>query len=573
MSAKRGLGLKFQNKSSRPVLTREQFLYWRDILSKTLKLGTEFEINLPSAERGLQENVAEPCVHSKKKCVTDCANLETCLVERHPTFCLTRETGEFLGSPFQCPAKNDGDIEACIECPSWMLNCRGMDCAMHTPFCTICPSFLRQSDAAIENSDIRQDAEAVRTEMKNRFQPTGDVLKVAEFGVLEVKKDGSLVNNGGIEVPTVGRRVHWNSFYRMCKEIIDPIVERGGYINERCGQHFHLLVGYFGSGSGAFGGKSRVSGSVSELEIPMPEIIMANFHQLHRRYEAAQFWIMSTGESMETLTRWSKFRQPIRQYSAMQSPMRKIQRELADNIPGGGHGTAGKYASCSYYFCKFNQAGQVSTFHIENRIADGCLSPSVVSAWGMMIYAMLLKAVRLSQYGIMEIGTREYIAQLEAATPHLINGQNRDYGGSRVADTSGIGTSIPFFRDNSRELVQLLKGELNKLGPAFDILIQLADRPISLRRAQGDSWEDIENELNPQSREPDYDNRHLIESEVAEVVDLTGIVECEGQDIWIEEVAAHIDQPPVVVAEIVAELLSSGRYRWSDVVGALITTT
>jgi hypothetical protein len=315
------------------------------------------------------------------------------------------------------------------------------------------------------------------------------------------------------------------------------------------------------------------SGSHSELEIPMPEIILANFHQLHRRYEPALFWIMSSGEAMETLTRWSKFRQPIRQYGAMQSNMRKIQKELADNIPGGGQGTAGKYASCSYYFCKFDQDGNITTFHIENRIPDGCMAPSVVAAWGMMVYAMMLKAVRLSQYGLMEMGSREYAEQLEEASQHLINGHNREYGGHRVADTSGVGPYIPFYRESARELVQLLKGELNKFGPAFDILMQLADRPLSLRRAQGDSWEDIENELNPQGREEDSDNRYLIEDEVAEVVDLTGIVECENQDVWIEEVAAHIDHPPAMIAEIVAQFLSSGRYRWSDVVGALITTS
>ena len=44
MSAKRGLGLRFQKKASRPPLTREQFLYWKDFLSKVLKVGTEFEI-------------------------------------------------------------------------------------------------------------------------------------------------------------------------------------------------------------------------------------------------------------------------------------------------------------------------------------------------------------------------------------------------------------------------------------------------------------------------------------------------------------------------------------------------
>ena len=150
MGAKRGLGLKFQKKASRPPLSREEFLYWRDLLSKVLKLGTEFEINLPSADRGLKSKAAEPCIHSRKKCVDDCANLEMCLSERHPTFCQTRGSGSFLGKDFQCPAENDGDVASCTTCPSWMLNCRELDCALHAPFCTICPSFLRKSDAAID---------------------------------------------------------------------------------------------------------------------------------------------------------------------------------------------------------------------------------------------------------------------------------------------------------------------------------------------------------------------------------------------------------------------------------------
>jgi hypothetical protein len=399
--------------------------------------------------------------------------------------------------------------------------------------------------------------------MKQLLQPSGDVARVGPFGALEVKKDGSLVNNGGIEVPTVGRRVYWNSFYRMCKNIIEPIAARGGYINERCGQHFHLLAGYF-SGGGPGGG------SISELEEPMPEIILANFHQLNRRYELAMFWLMSSGEHMETLTRWAKFRQPILKYSAMQSPMRKIQRELADNIPGGNR-APGKYASSSYYFCRFSERGDVETFHIENRIADGCLAPSVVAAWGMLIYALALKAVRLSQYGVMEVGNRDYLTKLEKIYPHFINGQEREYGNTRSADTAGIGTHIPWLQENARELVQLLKAELNKLGPSFDILMQLADRPLSIRRTQGDSWDDIERELNPTGcREEEAPQ--IIEREVAELVDLTGIVDCASLEEWVEEVAASLDQPSEAVTETVTQLIQSDKYRWSGGVGALITT-
>lgn len=558
---KRGV-LKFQQKTSRPPLTREQCGYWLDHLPKILKIGTEFEINLPEPTAVLQKEDNSRCVHSDKPCVTDCVNLETCLVERHPTFCQTRASGQFLGESFACPAKGDDDVQACKECPAWMLNCRGLDCAMHTPFCTVCPSFTRVGHTAVEAADIRQDAETVRREMQKLLNPTGHLGEVGQ-GALEVKKDNSLQHNGGIEIPTVGRRVHWNSFYNMCKNIIEPIAGRGGYINERCGQHFHVLAGYF---------NKNVHQKISDLEEPMPEIILANLHQLHRRYELAMFWMMSSGENMESLTRWARFRQPIYRYSALRNKMSRVQKDLANNIICmGGANQNGKYASVAYHFCDFNPAGDVETFHIENRIADGCLSPAVITAWAMLCYALVMKSVRLSQYGIMEVGDQEFAAHVKQVMPHLIDGERRSWDGSRLADTSGIGPFIPFLREISREMVQLLKSELGNMGPAFNILMELAEKPVSLRRVEGDSWEKIEEDLyGPYAK--DEGGSYPNEEGIRELIDLAGIVECDNVDAWVEEVSANLGQDPAMVSAAVQNLLESGRYRWSEAIGALITT-
>lgn len=554
--------LKFQQKERRPPLTREQFLYWNDFLPKVLKIGTEFEINLPSPEKSLQIGERKGCINAEEACAKDCLNLETCLIDRHPTFCLTRATGKFLGKDFQCPAKSDSDTEACKSCPSWRLNCRGLDCAMYVPYCTTCPSFQR-AGKGVENGDIRHDAEAVRQEMVNLLQPTGFVGNFGEHGVLEVKKDNSLQHNGGIEVPTVGRRVHWHSFYKMCKDIIDPIVERGGYVNERCGQHYHVLTGYFGA-------HQKLSRSISELEQSMPEIILANLHQLHRRYELAMFWLMSGGDSMEYMTRWARFRQPIQKYSALQSRMAKVQEELNNTIHSMNANQKGKYASVAYHFCQFNDRGDVSTFHIENRIGDGTLSPAVVSAWAMLCYALVMKAVRLSQYGIMEVGDREYCNRIREIEPVLINGQDRGWDGDRRADTSGIGPYIPWLRDNAREMILLLKSELSNLGPSYDILMELADQPCSLRRIAGHSWEKIERDLYPQVE--DVEQGAQADDEIREIIDLAGVVDCDNVEMWIEEVAAHLGQEPPQIADVIYQMVESGEYRWSPPIGALITT-
>ncbi len=554
--------IRFQRKAGRPALSHEEVEYWTDLLGKILKIGTEFEINLPSPREALDSPEELPCIHSLKSCATDCANLDDCLVDRHPTLCSTRETGRFLDNVFVCPAKNSSDINACKTCPGWLLNCRSLECSMYTPVCGTCPSFQREGNP-IENSDIRRDAEAVREEMRQLLSPSEFVGSVGKHGVLQVTKDNSLLHNGGIEVPTVGRRVHWSSFYRMCQNIIDPIVERGGFVNERCGQHFHVLAGYLDSNT------TRVGKTVSELEVPMPEIILANLHQLHRRYELAMFWIMSSGATMNHLTRWARFRQSLRRFSALGSRMQRVQAEMGEAIVGMNSASAlrGKYASVAYHFCRFDGGGDVSTFHIENRIADGVLSPAVATAWAMLCYALVLKAVRISQYGIMEDGTTEYRTKVKEIQPHLIDGELREWGNKRFANTSGLDPHTPWLRENARELIQWLKPELSNLGPAFEILLSLADRPCSIRLTEGDSWSEIEAAMHV----PERVEQSQMQDDLREVIDLATIMDIEDVEAWVQEVAGYLGHEIEDVSEAVRGMISSGEFRWSEPIGALIT--
>jgi len=555
--------ISFQQRSNRPPLTSEECSYLLELLPKILKVGTEFETNLPEAGAALEVKSGIRCVHSvsPRNCVEDCTNVESCLVERHPTFCKTRSSGQFLGEKTTCPAGNADDIDACRACDKWLLDCRKQKCASYTPFCSVCPNFS-VAGASVVDADIRQDAESIRQEVKKLLRPTEHVGIVGKSGALSVIKDGSLLG-GGIEVPTVGRRVHWQSFYKMCEGILEPIIKRGGFVDERTGQHFHVLSGYFDKGT---------THAINDLEVPLPEIVLANLHQLHRRYEAAMFWMMSCGNRMEHLTRWSRFRQSIYQYSALRSRMSTVQQELAEKIVCmGGTNQNGKYASVAYHFCRFDVAGDVSTLHFENRIADGCLSPAVITAWAMMCYALVLKAVRLSQYGIMEVGDSEYNAAAKEASSHLIDGERRSWDGSRHADTSGIGPSIPFLQRSSRELIQLLKPEIHNLGPAFHILMELAEKPCSIRLANGDSWDEIESELyGPYKHEESPFTGNNVD-EVRELIDLATIIECEDVNAWIGEVAGHLGQETEVTEETVQSLLASGRYRWSPAIGSLIT--
>jgi hypothetical protein len=253
--------------------------------------------------------------------------------------------------------------------------------------------------------------------------------------------------------------------------------------------------------------------------------------------------------------------------------MRKVQAEMAEVIVGMNTGSAqkGKYASVTYHFCEFDDAGDVTTFHLENRIADGSLSPAVSTAWAMLCYALVLKAVRLSQYGIMEAGSSEYMQAVKLIHPCLIDGEQREWGDHRVADTSGLAQHVPWLRNNAQELVNWLKPELSDLGPAYDILLSLADKPCSLRRTEGQSWEQIEEELYGPYRTRANPGDQAAEDELREVVDLASIVGCKHLEGWIEEVAAYLGQDFQNVSRIVHQKVDAGEFRWSDPVGALIT--
>jgi hypothetical protein len=111
------------------------------------------------------------------------------------------------------------------------------------------------------------------------------------------------------------------------------------------------------------------------------------------------------------------------------------------------------------------------------------------------------------------------------------------------------------------------------MDPAFNILAELAERPCSIRLAEGDSWEDIEEELYGPYRKTSSPGDFGSEEEVRELVDLGGVVECANLDMWVEEVAANLGQEPHTIEEAVESLLASRKYRWSEAIGSLITTT
>ena len=119
-------------------------------------------------------------------------------------------------------------------------------------------------------------------------------------------------------------------------------------------------------------------------------------------------------------------------------------------------------------------------------------------------------------------------------------------------------------------MINWLKPELSNLGPSYEILTALAENPCSLRLCTGQSWKEIEEDLYG-TYAKGGDAGPLSDGDLRQVIDLSEVVDCPHLDVWIEEVAAYLGQPPDLVSAAVHALIETRGFRWSDPIGALIT--
>ena len=513
------------------MLTPQEASYWRDIFRKILKIGYEFELNLPENKGTCKgDHIICPCSHPKKdetKCWSKCLIFDTCKLK-----------------------------ETAGKCP-------GIHCIEFVSPCQTCLDAVRDCSRCELYDNPKTKPSKVREELGHILQPSKNLATVGSNGVFEITTDGSLSGDRGVEVTTVGRRVNYDVFYTQSFRILKEAVSRGAYINERTSIHMHLVAGYFTlSADGEVKYKKggyRSSRCINELEKEAPDIILMNFHQLVRRYQNALTWISSSGESLDRLTRWSKFRKPILKFSPIRSnSMYKILEELSAH---DGHN--GRYAFINYSNCTWVD-NYLTRLHLEARFCDGMLSPSAVSAMGILFYSLMLKAVWLSQYGVLKAGDEEYMKQAYTIQKSLLNNDG-DYGGPRHSNTADFEPYRETVRSQAAEMLGLLQSELKKHGPSVKVLQKLADMPCSLRLIRGDSWDKIESDL---SEKVDTSLPHM--EEVLSTIDTLRVDDCADKNEWFGAVAEDLSIETSDVEKIVGSLLSSQKIVWEPAVGTFL---
>lgn len=496
----------FIKRPSRPALSNQDVTYWKEALQKLLKVGVEIELNLPEKSGS--------CDRQNFMC--KCTSIFTPL-KKMPS---TQACYE------QCLNWNDGECDIAKE-----HGCAGVYCVSFATPCPGCNKYDRGCSKCPELYDLRKDPRHVRESIGKILKPTRFVGAHGSHGVYKVCKDGSLLGDGGVEIATVGKRVQFFPLYDMLSHITKLCDKYGAYVDERCSIHVHLLASYLTPGfSGNDKGGEFLQQPISEMEQSLPEVVLANFHQLVRRYHCALIWLSSAGESMNHFTRWEKFRKSVLPFSTLQRKMSVVTQEV-----NKASKSKRKYAMMNYEQLQFDEHGDVSQLHVEARYMDGNICPSVITAHACLVYGMMLKAVELSRYGVLQSGTPEYMEQQKEMYNCLCNGDG-PWDGSRFSDTSNIGPYVKTLREQATQLVRLVKSTLTEHTPADEILRSLAETPLTYHRIKGKSWEEIEDMFI--RREPQGNNE--LDNSMMRIIAVGAVAECEDTEEWVHTVTQQI---------------------------------
>ncbi len=371
------------------------------------------------------------------------------------------------------------------------------------------------------------------------LQPSRDVNRLGPYGVLDVVGE-----HCGIEIRVLGRQPYYTALIQQYRDLFARL-PAGIRARPTCGLHYHVL---------AVG-----------LTEPMPEIILANVWNLTRRYAPELRFLTSAGDQLTALCRRRNYTSHLEmvRWTPGTETMRQIQQHLQESRVVPAHNNFLNLEHVVFY-----EDGSIQVLHYENRFPDADLSPTSIVAKTFLFLAMLLKAVEMSQYGVIHVGKiGEWRRKCQ-----LLDWLSNNDGHLATSDTSRITPEIiEELRVGGRELLELLKPIFDRWehNPAFEVLSLLAETPLSLLRASGRSWAEIEALLAERAAVPagelDTTDRRLMRC--IELAELTGQAALEA---WKWAVARELFLTPQELERRLARLDRLRGLRWDVHLGALV---
>ncbi len=344
-----------------------------------------------------------------------------------------------------------------------------------------------------------------KNEIADLMKPSGDLESLGELGIYNVVKE-----HCGIELQVIGRHPQWSALLEQYSSIISILMEKKVRMKATCGLHFHLI---------AIG-----------LAETIPEIILANLWNLIRRHAPGLKFLFSGGKVVDGICRRRQHNahQEFMSISPIDLKMGEVKYKLEKSLIVPEHQNF-----FNLEHLKFNEKGDLGNFHIELRFPDGDLAPTSIVAKTYLFFALVLKAVEISKYGLIHPGDNSQWERKKELMNYLSNND----GNLARSDTSKIGEDeIRELQKNASDLLFFLKSIFNKFtNPAYTVLKSLIEKPISLRRIENDNWEAIENELRATAYYPDFiDNE---DSKIIKIIELGLEKNKSSISEWLEDVS------------------------------------
>ncbi len=371
------------------------------------------------------------------------------------------------------------------------------------------------------------------------LQPTRDLNNLGRYGVLDVVSE-----HCGLEIQVIGRQPYYPALLKQYRDIF-ALLPEGIRARPTCGLHYHAL---------AIG-----------LAEPVPEIILANMWNLVRRYAPNLRFLTSAGASREALCRrrnYTSHLEMVRHTPGVYS-MRQIWQILHDSKMVPEHQNFFNLEHIT-----FTDDGDIRNFHVEFRFPDADLSPTSIVSKTFLFLAIVLKSVELSQYGVIHVG---YVHEWKRKC-QLLDWLSNNDGKLATSDTSKITEEvIEELRVGCRELLELLKPIFDRWehNPSFEVLSLLAETPISLLRASGRSWAEIEEMLAERAATPggelDRTDKKLMRC--VELAELTGFSAVEA---WKWAAAQELFLTPQELDRRLDKLDRLRGLRWDARLGSVV---
>jgi len=548
-------------------LSIKDYKYWRRLLSKVLKVGAELEFNL-NCNFGDCRGYSSDCIcpdfadmSDGGECDATCIFLENGVCKlgiRNMTSCKN--------------ATNNCLTSMCSNCDKFEFVCGKYKCLNYTAKCLKCSKLIEFCKNCNKRYDINKSPENIRKMTEVQLDATQNFGFVGKKGVLQVVSDGSL-ENSGLEIPTVGRRLNYSIFKEMFGNILTVAKKNGGYVNDRCSFHVHILNEYYTKVNNRHGSSRNpdrdVSLNLTSFEKKMPDIILTNIIQLWRKYETAIYWMSCGLADINNITRWEKFRVSLLKMSPIFMSIEDIMNSIGTLVGKK------RYGSLNLINTKLDG----SRLHLEFRICDMIMSESYMTAMCCLFYAIVMKAVDMSCYGLLNVEDPNWMAKELSIKNDFINGARRGYGDDRRSSTINLYKHTTFLSLKALELIDLLSPILSEFDPAEKVLKSIAKRPVAFRfieQMNADTTLSQHDAINKYDIEKDITNilennngfLSTEEEELLKIVALGEVHSCDTIQAWISEISQSCNISETKIEEYINKL-SSDIY-WNKGIGSYV---